>query len=90
MSSLFDQAVKSLVQDADVKLDARCRFNEVYTCREMGLVRRDGSHAAVAAVFYQHRLYQVEGTVLPANADPESGDTIRFQHSFRFTDFAYQ
>ena len=24
------------------------------------------------------------------NADPVSGDRIRFQHSFRFTDFAYQ
>jgi len=88
--AVLDQAVKTLVQDADLKLHARCRFNEVYTCREMNLVRRDGGHAAVAAVFYQHRLYQIEGTVLPANADPESGDTIRFQHSFRFTDFAYQ
>ena len=29
-------------------------------------------------------------TVLSRNADPASGDAIRFQHSFRFTDFAYQ
>jgi hypothetical protein len=87
---VLDQAVKSLLQDADLKLDLRCRFNLVYTCREMSIVRRDGSHAAVAAMFYQHKLYQIEGTVLPTNADPQSGDAIRFQHSLRFTDFAYQ
>jgi len=44
----------------------------------------------IASVYYQRRLYQIQGTVLAVNADPVSRDTIRFQHSFRFTDFAYQ
>lgn len=88
--AMLDQAVKSLLQDAHLKLDLSCRFNLIYTCREMSIVRHDGSNATVAAMFYQHRLYQIEGTVLPANSDPESGDTVRFQHSLRFTDFAYQ
>ena len=88
--AVLDQAVKSLLQDAELKLDLRCRFNLIYTCREMSLVRRDDSHAAVAAMFYQHKLCQIEGTVLPSNTDPETGDAIRFQHSLRFTDFAYQ
>ena len=84
----LDQAVKSPLQDAELNL--RYRFNLIYTCREMSLVRRDGSHAAAAAMFHQDKLYQIEGTVLPSNADPEAGDTIRFQHSLRFTDFAHQ
>ncbi|HXJ00203.1 MAG TPA: hypothetical protein VNH44_03205 [Micropepsaceae bacterium] len=53
-----------------MKTDLRCRFNELYTCREMSIVRRDGAHAVVAAMFYQHRLYQIEGTVLPAMTIP--------------------
>jgi hypothetical protein len=38
----------------------------------------------------QRRLYPIQGTVLPMNADPVSADNIRFQHFFRVTDFAYQ
>ena len=80
--AVLDQAVRSLLQDAELKLDLRCRFNLIYTCREMSLVRLDCSHAAVAAMIYQHKLDQTEGTVLPSNADPQAGDTIWFQHSF--------
>jgi hypothetical protein len=40
--AVLDQAVKSLLQDADLKLDLRCPFNLIYTCREMSIVR----HAA--------------------------------------------
>ena len=71
-------------------MDLRCRYNLVDICREMSFVGADGSHSTVASVYYQRKLYQIQGTVLPLNSDPVSGDTIRFQHSFRFTDFAYQ
>ena len=87
---MLDRAIANLTQDATIKLDLRCRFNPVYTCREMSVVRRDGSHSVFAAIFYQHRLYQVEGIALPSGPDPATGDIVRFQHSFRFTDFVYQ
>ena len=85
-----DLGVNSVTRNVDIKLDLRCRHDLVDICREMSFVGADGSHSTVASVYYQRKLYQIQGTVLPLNADPVSGDTIRFQHSFRFTDFAYQ
>jgi hypothetical protein len=87
---VLDRAIASLTKDAAIKLDLRCRFNLVYTCREMSIVRRDGSHSVFAAMFYQHQLCQVEAIASLCDPDPATGDIVRFQRSFRFTDFAYQ
>ncbi len=88
--AILDLAVSIVTRDVAIKMDLRCRYNLVDVCREMSFVAADGSHSTVVSVYYQRKLYQIQGTVLPANADPVSGDTIRFQHSFCFTDFAYQ
>jgi len=88
--AILDLGIEMVARTTTIKLDQLCHYNLVDICREMSLVGADGSHTTVASVYYQQKLYQIEGTVLPLNDDPASGDTIRFQHSFRLTDFAYQ
>src|SRR5712671_1665337 len=88
--AILDLGIEMVARNTTIKLDLQCRYDLVDICHEMSLVGADGSHTMVASVYYQQKLYQIEGTVLPLNDDPASGDTIRFQHSFRFTDFAYQ
>jgi hypothetical protein len=62
-------------------MDLRCRYNLVDICREMSFVAADDGG---------ERLLSAQALSDSENADPVSGDTIRFQHSCRFTDFAYQ
>jgi hypothetical protein len=88
--AVLDQAVTLLLAGARLKTDVRCRFNFVYTCREMSFADRDGNHKAVAAIYYARRLYLIEGIVLPGNVDPLSADVVRFLHSLRFINFAFQ
>jgi hypothetical protein len=80
-------AIKTLTQDMEVKLDIPARVNRVFG-RQLSLLGKDGSRSSVALFYYQHRLYQIQGTVLPANADSSSGEAIRFQQSLRFTNNA--
>ena len=84
---ILDLAVKTVTRNVAIKLDQRCGYNDIYTCRETTFVGADGSHSAVASVHYQGKLYQIQGTVLPLNADPLSGDAVRFQLTFRFTNY---
>ena len=81
---VIDLAIKTLAQDAEVKLDIPARVNRVFG-RQLSLLGKDGSRSSVALFYYQRRLYQIQGTVLPSNDDSSSGEAIRFQQSLRFT-----
>jgi hypothetical protein len=83
--SAIGAAIKSLAAKGEVKLDIPARVNRVYG-RQLSITGADGSHSNIALFFYRHRLYRVEGTVLPSNPDAASGEAIRFQQSLRFTD----
>jgi hypothetical protein len=84
---VLDQAVKTLAQDGEIKLDIPARVSRVFG-RQLSMVGKDGSRSSIALFYYQRRLYQIQGTVLPTSADPSSGDAIRFQQSLRFTNAA--
>ena len=84
---VIDLAIKTLAQDAEVKLDIPARVSRVFG-RQLSLLNKDGTRSSVALFYYQRRLYQIQGTVLPANPDPSSGEAIRFQQSLRFTNDA--
>lgn len=84
---VIDLAIKTLAQEAEVKLDIPARVSRVFG-RQLSLVGKDGSRSSVALFYYQRRLYQIQGTILPANSDPSSGEAIRFQQSLRFTNNA--
>ena len=84
---VIDLAIKTLAQEAEVKLDIPARVSRVFG-RQLSLLGKDGSRSSVALFYYQRRLYQIQGTVLPANSDPASGEAIRFQQSLRFTNDA--
>jgi len=84
---VIDLAIKTLAQEAEVKLDIPARVSRVFG-RQLSLLGKDGSRSSVALFYYQRRLYQIQGTVLPANSDPSSGEAIRFQQSLRFTNDA--
>ena len=84
---VIDLAIKTLAQEAEVKLDIPARVSRVFG-RQLSLLGKDGSRSSVALFYYQRRLYQIQGTILPANPDPSSGEAIRFQQSLRFTNYA--
>lgn len=84
---VIDLAIKTLAQEAEVKLDIPARVSRVFG-RQLSLLGKDGSRSSVALFYYQRRLYQIQGTILPANPDPSSGEAIRFQQSLRFTNDA--
>lgn len=84
---VIDLAIKTLAQEAEVKLDIPARVSRVFG-RQLSLLAKDGSRSSVALFYYQRRLYQIQGTILPANPDPFSGEAIRFQQSLRFTNNA--
>jgi hypothetical protein len=86
-SQVIDLAIKTLTQDAEVKLDIPARVNRVFG-RQLSLAGKDGSRSSVALFYYQRRLYLIQGTVLSSNADAASGEAIRFQQSLRFTNNA--
>jgi hypothetical protein len=84
---VIDLAIRTLAQEAEVKLDIPARVSRVFG-RQLSLLAKDGSRSSVALFYYQRRLYQIQGTILPANPDPSSGEAIRFQQSLRFTNDA--
>jgi hypothetical protein len=82
-TTAVDQAIHQLREKGDIRLDIPARVQRNYG-RQLSVVGKDGSHSSVAIFFADHKLYQVEGTVLADSDDPNSGDAIRFQQSLRF------
>ena len=83
-TSAIDQAVTSLRDRGDVKLDIAARVQRNFG-RYLNVAARDGSHTIAAVFFGGNRLYEIEGTVPASNPDGLSGEMIRFQQSLRFT-----
>lgn len=83
-NTIIDDAETLLKQHGDVKIELPARVQAVFG-RQLSLNQRDGSHISAALFVYQHRLYQITGTAMPAAALAGSSDAIRFQQSLRFT-----
>ena len=79
----INHAISLLHNEGDVRMDIPARVNRNYG-RQLSLAGKDGSHSVVAVFFANHKLYQIQGTVLANSADPQSGDAARFQQSLRF------
>jgi hypothetical protein len=79
----IDQAVASLGEKGDVKLNMQARVQRNYG-RYLNIAGNDGSHTIAAVFFGSNRLYEIEGTVPASNPDALSGEMIRFQQSLRF------
>jgi len=82
--SAIDQAVRQLQEKGEIRINIPARVNRHFG-RQLSIIGQDGSHSTVAIFFADHRLYQIQGTVLPESDDPNSGNAIRFQQSLRFT-----
>ena len=80
--AVINQAIKSLSENGEVKVNIPHRISAVYG-RQLSIAGKDGSHSSVAVFFFRNRLYQIEGKALP-NGD--TADAIRFQQSLIFTD----
>src|SRR5262249_52094925 len=80
----IEEALNEFRGKGDVKVDIPARVNRNFG-RQLSIVAKDGSRSSVAVFFANNRLYEIEGTVLASNPDPNSGDAIRFQQSLRFT-----
>lgn len=78
------QAVEAARSHGDIQVDIPARVNG-QRGRQLSILRKDGSHSNVAIFFANDHLFQIEGTVLASNSDPQSGEAIRFQQSLRFT-----
>jgi hypothetical protein len=83
-TNALDSAINLLRETGEIRLDIPARVSR-HRGRQLSIAGKDGSHSVVAIFFADHRLYQIQGTVLPESDDPSSGDAIRFQQSLRFT-----
>ncbi len=81
-SAVIDQAIKTLSQGGEIKLDIPHRISRVYG-RQLSILGADGSRSSIALFYHNKRLYQIEGKVL---AGGTISDAIRFQQSLVFTD----
>jgi len=82
-SAVIDQAIKTLSEGGEVKVNIPARVSRVFG-RQLSILGADGSRSTVALFFYEGRLYEIEGKSLPpGNA---TSDAIRFQQSLIFTD----
>jgi hypothetical protein len=82
-SVVIDNAIKTLSQGGELKLDIPARVSRVFG-RQLSILGADGSRSSVALFYHEGRLYQIEGKSLPSgNA---TADAIRFQQSLIFTD----
>jgi hypothetical protein len=81
--AVIDSAIKALSQESEIKLNIPARVGRVFG-RQLSIVGADGSRSSVALFYYEGRLYQIEGTSLPASN--ATADAIRFQQSLIFTD----
>jgi len=82
-TAVIDHAIKTLSQGGEIQVNIPHRINRVYG-RQLSIMERDGSRAAVALFDYKGRLYQIEGKSLSAG-DDATADTIRFVESMVFT-----
>jgi hypothetical protein len=82
--SAVAEAVEAAHAQGNVQVDIPARVNG-QRGRQLSIVGKDGSHSNLAIFVANNHLFQIEGTVLPSNSDPQSGDAIRFQQSLRFT-----
>jgi hypothetical protein len=83
-SAVLDHAVRMLSQGSEVKVDIPHRISRVYG-RQLSIAAPDGSYLSVAVFYHKGRLYQIEGTAFPGEANA-TADAIRFQQSLVFTD----
>jgi hypothetical protein len=83
-SAVLDHAVRMLSQGSEIKVDIPHRISRVYG-RQLSIAAPDGSYSSVAVFYHKGRLYQIEGTALPGEANA-TADAIRFQQSLVFTD----
>jgi hypothetical protein len=82
-ATAIDQAVSALRENNNVTFNQAARQNG--TCgRYLTLKGKDGSTSTVSLFFRDKRLYQIQGTSLPSNADASSGYMILFTNSFSF------
>jgi hypothetical protein len=81
---IIDHAIKSLSQGGEIKVDIPHRVSQVYG-RQLSIAGADGSRSLIALFYHKHRLYQLEGKVMPADKGG-TGDAIRFQQSLIFID----
>ena len=82
--SALAQAVEAAHSQGNVQVDIPARVNG-QRGRQLSIMGRDGGHSNLAIFVANNHLFQIEGTVLASNPDPQSGDAIRFQQSLRFT-----
>jgi hypothetical protein len=78
------QAAEAARSHGNVQVDIPARVNG-QRGRQLSITGKDGGHSNLAIFVANNHLFQIEGTVLPSNPDPQSGDAIRFQQSLRFT-----
>jgi hypothetical protein len=85
--SVFEQAIRTLAEHGELKEDVLVLLDKNIG-HQLSFSGTDGSHSNVALYFYQHRLYQAQGVILPSNGDLSAGDGIRFMQSLHFTNNA--
>ena len=83
-NAVLDHAVKTLSQGGEIKVDIPHRISRIYG-RQLSITAPDGSRSSIAVFYHKQRLYQIEGTALPAGGNA-TADAIRFQQSLTFTD----
>jgi hypothetical protein len=79
-TAVIDHAIKTLSEGGAVQVNVSSRINRVYG-RQLSILERDGSRAAVALFDYKGRLYQIEAKSLP----DATADATRFVESVVFT-----
>jgi hypothetical protein len=82
-SAVIDQAIKTLSEGGEVKVNIPHRINRVYG-RQLSILGVDGSRATVAVFDYNGRLYQIERRSLSTGNDA-TADAIRFAQPLIFT-----
>jgi hypothetical protein len=80
-NAVIANAIKTLSQGREIKLDIPARINRVYG-RQLSIAGADGSHSSAAVFYLNGRLYEIEAKVLPPESDALA---IRFQQSLVFT-----
>jgi hypothetical protein len=81
--AVIDNAVKTLAQEGEIKLNIPARVSRVFG-RQLSILGADGSRSSIALFYYEGRLYQIEGKSVAAGNG--TADAIRFQQSLIFTD----
>jgi hypothetical protein len=81
--ALVAQAVKTLTDGTQIKLDIPHRIRSVYG-RQLAVARSDGSFTYVAVFFHKKRLYQLEG-IAPVAGGQADVDAMIFHQSLDLT-----